>query len=106
MNKTFIKSIVIISVTVLSLLTMARQGKCTEGFSIWLEGLRQEARTKGISETTLHAALDNLQPIPRVIELDRRQPEFTQTFWRYLDARVTENRIERGRMLWKPIKIF
>jgi membrane-bound lytic murein transglycosylase B len=40
-----------------------------------------------------------LQPIPRVIELDRRQPEFTQTFWRYLDARVTEGRIKRGRQL-------
>ena len=104
MNKTFIKNIVIISVAVLSLLTITRQGKCTEDFSYWLEGLKQEARTKGISEATLHEALDNLQPIPRVIELDRRQPEFTQTFWRYLDARVTEGRIERGRMLLEAHK--
>ncbi|MFC1844993.1 lytic murein transglycosylase, partial [Thermodesulfobacteriota bacterium] len=63
--------------------------------------LRQEAQTKGISEATIHEALDNLEPIPRVIELDRKQPEFTQAFWRYLDARVTENRIERGRTLLK-----
>ena len=84
-------------ITTLSVLTLP--GQCSEDFLNWLEGLRQEARSKGISDATLHEALDNLQPIPRVIELDRRQPEFTQTFWGYLDARVTEKRIERGRML-------
>jgi membrane-bound lytic murein transglycosylase B len=89
--------ILAIILTTLSALVLPAQG--SDDFSIWLEGLRQEAREKGISETTLHEALDNLQPIPRVIELDRRQPEFTQTFWSYLDARVTEDRIERGRML-------
>lgn len=70
-------------------------------FSSWLGELRNEARTQGISDVTLDKALDDLQPIPRVIELDRRQPEFTQTFWRYLDARVTEGRIKRGRQLLK-----
>jgi membrane-bound lytic murein transglycosylase B len=78
-------------ITTLPALVLPAQG--SDDFSIWLEGLRQEAREKGISETTLHAALDNLQPIPRVIELDRRQPEFTQTFWAYLDARVTKDRM-------------
>lgn len=78
---------------------LALPGLCSEDFSIWLEGVRQEARTKGISDATLHETLDGLQPIPRVLELDRRQPEFSQTFWHYLDARVTRGRIERGRML-------
>ena len=68
-------------------------------FSSWLSELRTEARAKGISDATLDKAFDGLQPIPRVIELDRRQPEFTQTFWRYLDARVTKGRIKRGRQL-------
>ena len=93
-NNTLILTIILITV-----FTATRQGACSEDFSGWLEGLRQEARTKGISEATLHEALDDLQPIPRVIELDRKQPEFTQTFWHYLDTRVTEDRIERGRML-------
>jgi membrane-bound lytic murein transglycosylase B len=84
---------------VLMLLAVAPPANCAEDFPSWLEGLRQEARAKGIREATLHEALDNLEPIPRIIELDRRQPEFTQTFWRYLDARVTEARIERGRTL-------
>jgi len=99
MVQTFKKIILFCTVTITVLFTLARPGTCSEDFSSWLEGVRQEARAKGISEVTLHEAFDGLQPIPRVIELDRRQPEFTQTFWRYLDARVTEGRVERGRML-------
>ena len=95
---------IIISIIVLTLLVFNQQGLCTENFSSWLIELRQEARANGISEATLHEALDNLEPIPRVIELDRRQPEFVQTFWRYLDARVSEKRIERGRNLLKTHK--
>jgi membrane-bound lytic murein transglycosylase B len=93
------KYILMFAVIITTLSVLALPGQCSEDFLNWLEGLRQEARSKGISDATLHEALDNLQPIPRVIELDRRQPEFTQTFWGYLDARVTEKRIERGRML-------
>jgi membrane-bound lytic murein transglycosylase B len=35
----------------------------------------------------------------RVIELDRNQPEFTQTFWTYLRKQVNDHRITRGRAL-------
>lgn len=65
-------------------------------FATWLDALRSEALSLGISEPTLDSALDGVTPIERVVELDRRQPEFTQTFWRYLDARVNERRITRG----------
>ncbi|RMF10923.1 MAG: lytic murein transglycosylase, partial [Alphaproteobacteria bacterium] len=70
-----------------------------EDFAAWLAALRREAQAAGLSPATLESALDGLAPIPRVIELDRRQPEFTQTFWAYLDRRVTPARIERGRAL-------
>lgn len=68
-------------------------------FAGWLDGLKREARTAGISQATIETALAGVVPIERVIELDRRQPEFTQTFWAYLDKRVTAERIERGRSL-------
>lgn len=70
-----------------------------DAFQAWLAGLRAEAIAQGISVETLDRALTGVEPIPRIIELDRRQPEFTETFWRYLDQRVTEQRIERGRAL-------
>jgi membrane-bound lytic murein transglycosylase B len=98
MKKTSISRILAFVIT-LSLLFSGQQAMGTENFSTWLEELRQEARSKGISNTTISEALDGLEPIPRVIELDRRQPEFTQTFWRYLDARVSEKRIARGKVL-------
>jgi len=68
-------------------------------FDAWLGAFRDEARAKGISPQTLDAALNGVAPIARVIELDRRQPEFTRTFWSYLDNRVTEGRIATGRAM-------
>lgn len=65
-------------------------------FQNWLKELRREAATKGISQATLDIALKDVAPIPRVVELDRRQPEFTQTFWRYLDGAVSDARVKDG----------
>lgn len=66
-------------------------------FAIFLEGVKQEARGKGIGEQTLGAALDGIQPVPRVVELDRKQPEFTLTFEQYLSRTVTPTRVEKGK---------
>ena len=68
-------------------------------FLEWLDALRAEARGKGISEATLKAALEDIAPVMRVIELDRSQPEFTQSFWTYIRRLVNDGRIRRGRVL-------
>jgi len=65
-------------------------------FQAWVTAFRQDAAAKGISEKTLNLALTGIKPIPRVIELDRRQPEFTQTFWRYFDGAVSDARVRDG----------
>jgi membrane-bound lytic murein transglycosylase B len=67
-----------------------------QAFQEWLASLRREARSKGISDATLHAALTGITPVQRVIELDRHQPEFTQTFWSYIDQRVNDQRRKNG----------
>lgn len=69
-----------------------------QSFADWLAELRAEARAAGISEATL-AALDDIEPLERVIELDNSQPEFVQTFTRYLSLRVTPGQVSRGRAL-------
>jgi membrane-bound lytic murein transglycosylase B len=69
----------------------------TQGFQAWVEGARAEAMTRGISQKTIQAAFAQIQPIPRVVELDRRQPEFTQTFSRYLATAVSGRRVTDGR---------
>ena len=68
-------------------------------FDDWLVGLRKEATTDGISQATLNAAFTNLRPIPEVLELDKKQPEFTLTFAQYLAKVVTDERVARGRAL-------
>lgn len=66
-------------------------------FAAWLAGLRQEALGEGISAATFDQAFAGVQPIPRVIELDRSQPEFTMTFEQYLDRVVPQARIDNAR---------
>jgi len=70
-------------------------------FATWLDGVRAEALKKGISDEVLGRALGLVAPIKRVIELDRRQPEFTMTLWRYFSWTVNDKRIARGREMLK-----
>ena len=67
-------------------------GAAATAFDQWLDGVRHDALAQGIHAATLDEALNDLQPIPRVIELDRRQPETTLTFADYIDRVVTPQR--------------
>jgi len=46
-----------------------------KSFGAWLSLLRKEALGSGIQQKTLDSALEDLQPVSRVIELDNNQPE-------------------------------
>jgi membrane-bound lytic murein transglycosylase B len=81
-----------------ALLTAARQATAaTQSFEAFLDGIRAEARRNGVSAGTLTRALNGIRPNDRVLELDRRQPEFTQTWEQYRDARLSQTRIDGGR---------
>lgn len=91
----------LIASCLLALLTVPIQAQSqtpVQSFDEWIAALRVEASALGISEATL-AALDQLEPVARVLELDNSQPEFVQTFTRYLGLRVTEAQIQRGQSL-------
>ena len=68
-----------------------------EDFNTWLDKLKTEAKRQGISQKTLDSSLIGIKPIPRVIELDRKQPEFTLTFAEYLKRVVPDRRIRIGK---------
>lgn len=61
--------------------------------------LQAKAAEQGISKATIEQVLAKANFVPRVIELDRQQPEFTTTFADYLNRRVTEERVQQGRKL-------
>ena len=70
-------------------------------FDRWLADFRKDARAEGISEATLDIAFKNTTPVVKVLEYDRSQPEFTRSFWNYLDRAISQDRIERGQRLLK-----
>jgi len=88
-------------VALISVLLLSAVPGSAEDFQIWLGKLRVEAEGKGISQSVLDEALAGIQPIPRVIELDRRQPEFTLTFTQYRDRVVPQSRIKKGRVKYQ-----
>jgi membrane-bound lytic murein transglycosylase B len=85
----------------LSFLLALPHSSWANDFADWLMDLRTEARLQGISDRTLDSALAGLKPIPRIIELDRNQPEFKKDFKDYLKTRVSRKRIKQGRKMLK-----
>ncbi|UYG04814.1 lytic murein transglycosylase [Halomonas sp. LR3S48] len=71
--------------------------RAPQDFQAWLRDFRRQARGEGVSEATLARALDNIRYRPRVIELDRSQPEFVRPIWQYLDSAVSQARVSEGR---------
>jgi membrane-bound lytic murein transglycosylase B len=67
-----------------------------QGFARWVAAFRTTARASGIAEATLQDAFASVQYLPRVVELDRAQPEFTRAIWDYLDVAVSRQRVARG----------
>lgn len=66
-------------------------------FAGFLAGVRAEARRAGIRDATLAQALGPIHPNQRVIELDRRQPEFTMTWAQYKARVLTDAKLAGGR---------
>jgi membrane-bound lytic murein transglycosylase B len=78
-----------------------------EDFAVWIEAVKREALARGISAATVAKALDAARPIDKVLELDRRQPEFVDTFWNYLGKRISSERVKKGRdLLDKHQRLF
>lgn len=69
----------------------------SQRFALWVSEFSTSARAAGIDQATLHMAFDTVSFVPRVIELDQRQPEFTRSIWDYLDGALSRQRISRGR---------
>ncbi|MDD2179787.1 lytic murein transglycosylase [Acidovorax sp. D2M1] len=68
----------------------------TAGFAQWLATFSAQALEAGIRPATVRDVLGQAQWLPRVVELDRAQPEFTRTPWAYLDSAVSPQRIAQG----------
>jgi membrane-bound lytic murein transglycosylase B len=88
----------ILAVSLLAVAVVTAPAAARE-FEAWLDDVRRDALAQGIRPATLDRALTGLEPIARVIELDRNQPERRLTFEEYQRRVLTPARIERGREL-------
>ncbi|MBD3642500.1 MAG: lytic murein transglycosylase [Marinobacter sp.] len=68
-----------------------------QAFSECKARLEQQAVDAGVSQATASQVMAQVEHLDRVIELDRRQPEFTTTFADYLNRRVNDARVSTGR---------
>ncbi len=85
------------ALSVLLSVIAGRADAVEQDFAAWLQGVRRDALAQGITVATLDRALAGLAPIPRVIELDQRQPETTLTFNEYIERVVSPQRREAAR---------
>ena len=81
----------------MGLLVLIPQATANDPFSVWLNGVRLEALSRGIKRTVIDNALNNVQPIRLVLKRDRSQSEFKLNLSKYSSRVVTKNNINLGR---------
>jgi lytic murein transglycosylase len=81
------------------LMTAEAIREAAANFQNCLHRLWPAAAKHHITKQTFEAATRGLTPDLRIMDLLDSQPEFTKSFWDYLDILVTDARIEKGREL-------
>jgi lytic murein transglycosylase len=74
-------------------------GSSAAGFAEWLESVKREARSDGLSQRTLDAALADISYDHKVIGRDRGQRIFHQSFEKFSSRLVTPGRLSKARAL-------
>ena len=73
-------------------------------FENWLNLYKQEAFKKGISQETINIAFKDVKFLEKVIQYDRKQPEFFEDTLTYVNKRATSNRANKAKTLLKKNK--
>ncbi len=72
-----------------------------QDFQKWLTDFKQQAQQQGISKKTLDIAFAKVELNSSVLESDKKQPEFTQTFFQYFNRAVSDYRIKNGEKMYQ-----
>lgn len=92
---------VLCAVLLLACLGTSAHAISEAGFQRWVKDYKPRAVRSGISRNVVDAAFRNVQLDREVLELARRQPEFTKTLWAYLKTATSDLRVEKGRAMLK-----
>ena len=67
------------------------------GFARWVAGFRAQALRRGVSEKTYDRVMNAVTPDTSVYESQRKQPEFTEQMWQYINRRCSDWRVTVGK---------
>ena len=77
------------------------------GFEPWLAKFRRDAAAQGITARTIAVALDGMTLDQNIINTDRGQSFFSQSFLSFSDKLATRNRVDSGqRMIQRQGAVF
>jgi membrane-bound lytic murein transglycosylase B len=71
-----------------------------------IASLQDRAKAAGVSEKRVGDVLGQAEHLEQIISYDRNQPEFVKTFPNYLNKRVNDWRINKGRDMYKKHRDF
>jgi membrane-bound lytic murein transglycosylase B len=96
-NLTIMKKALLATALAASLAPMA--AFAAPSFEACIGEIRARAVAENVDPAIADRVLGRVRHLDQVIELDRRQPEFTTPFAEYLNRRVTDQRVNQGRAL-------
>ena len=65
----------------------------------FVQNLWPQAQARGVSRNAFEAAFAGYSYMPKIMELTKKQPEFSQTVQQYIDRRVTAAQAQKGRAM-------
>lgn len=83
------------------------ESKESKNFTKWLLDFKEKVlnhKDYNISDKTLQIAFENIKFNEKILKSDAKQAEFAETFWEYIEKRINEYRINKGKELYKKHK--
>ncbi|GLX79826.1 lytic transglycosylase [Thalassotalea insulae] len=103
MNKCAVALVCGVAVSILSNSPRAYATSDSQDFQQCQHRIKEQAVTQGFSDNIV-ALTEQLTPIKRVLTLDKKQPEFAESFAQYVNKRVSHYHVNKGRELLKSHK--
>lgn len=86
--------------------TMQVAAAPVESFAQFIKNFEAQAVAAGIRPAVYRAAVSGIQPVKNIPGLVRSQPEFTTPMWTYINKRVSDGRIARGKAAMARNKVL
>ncbi len=87
------------AIALAGLMSLGAVGAPLANSAEFVRSLWPQAEQRGVSRQAFEAAFAGYSLIPKVLELTKKQPEFSQTVAQYIAKRVTDGQAQKGRAM-------